>query len=120
MDKKRTPGDQQISPHYAAQVGGCSLTADFVYDLVVDANQRDFRENHHRRDQSCCSIARLVCQGEKVIAQFDGGLLLSSDGWRCWFCGVEQRLRVAERMAALASLMSACAGADHAHARRHR
>ena len=70
-----------------------------MYDLVVDANQRDFRKAT-RRDQSYAAVARLVtCGAKKIIAQFDGGLL-SSDAGVLVLREVEQRLRVAERMAA--------------------
>ena len=55
--------------------------------------------------------------GKTVVAKFDGGLL-SSDGGVLVLREVEQRLRVADRLAACID-RSARAGADHAHARRH-
>jgi Transposase DDE domain group 1 len=71
-----------------------------VYDLVVDANQRDFRKATPAVTNPMLPLPGLSPVGaKKVIAQFDGGLL-SSDAGVLVLREVEQRLRVAERMAA--------------------
>ena len=74
-----------------------------MYDLVVDANQRDFRKATPAVTNPMLPLPGLSPVGaKKVIAQFDGGLLSSDAGvllvLRERFR--EQRLRVAERMAA--------------------
>ena len=71
-----------------------------MYDLVVDANQRDFRKATPAVTNPMLPLPGLSPVGaKKVIAQFDGGLL-SSDAGVLVLREVEQRLRVAERMAA--------------------
>jgi len=71
-----------------------------VYDLVVDANQRDFRKATPAVTNPMLPLPGLSPVGaKKIIAQFDGGLL-SSDAGVLVLREVEQRLRVAERMAA--------------------
>jgi hypothetical protein len=70
-----------------------------VYDLVVDANQRDFRKATPAVTNPMLPLPGLSPVGaKKIIAQFDGGL--SSDAGVLVLREVEQRLRVAERMAA--------------------
>ena len=71
-----------------------------MYDLVVDANQRDFRKATPAVTNPMLPLPGLSPVGaKKIIAQFDGGLL-SSDAGVLVLREVEQRLRVAERMAA--------------------
>jgi len=71
-----------------------------VYDLVVDANQRDFRKATPAVINPMLPLLGLSPVGaKKIVAQFDGGLL-SSDAGVLVLREVEQRLRVAERMAA--------------------
>jgi hypothetical protein len=70
-----------------------------VYDLVVDANHRDFRKATPAMMDSTPRLPGLSpVGGKKIVAQFDGGLL-SSDGGVLALREVEQRLRVADRMA---------------------
>ena len=71
-----------------------------MYDLVVVANQRDFRKATPAVTNPMLPLPGLSPVGaKKIIAQFDGGLL-SSDAGVLILREVEQRLRVAERMAA--------------------
>ena len=71
-----------------------------MYDLVLDASQRDFREATPAMINSMPILPGLSPVGtKKIVAQFDGGLL-SSDAGVLVLREVEQRLRVAERMAA--------------------
>ena len=71
-----------------------------MYDLVVVANQRDFRKATPAVTNPMLPLPGLSPVGaKKIIAQFDGGLL-SSDAGVLVLREVEQRLRVAERMAA--------------------
>ena len=71
-----------------------------MYDLVDDANQRDFRKATAAVTNPMLPLPGLSPVGaKKIIAQFDGGLL-SSDAGVLVLREVEQRLRVAERMAA--------------------
>ena len=71
-----------------------------MYDLVVDVNHRDFREATSAMNVSTPMLPGLSPVGDKkIVAQFDGGLL-SSDGGVLVLREVEQRLRVADRMAA--------------------
>jgi hypothetical protein len=68
--------------------------------LVLDANQRDFREATPAMSGSMLMLPGLSpVAAKKIVAQFDGGLL-SSDAGVLVLREVEQRLRVAERMAA--------------------
>ena len=71
-----------------------------MYDFVVVANQRDFRKATPAVTNPMLPLPGLSPVGaKKIIAQFDGGLL-SSDAGVLVLREVEQRLRVAERMAA--------------------
>ena len=71
-----------------------------MYDLVVGANQRDFRKATPAVINPMLPLPGLSPVGaKKIVAQFDGGLL-SSDAGVLVLREVEQRLRVAERMAA--------------------
>ena len=71
-----------------------------MYDLVVDANQCDFRKATPAVINPMLPLPGLSPVGaKKIVAQFDGGLL-SSDAGVLVLREVEQRLRVAERMAA--------------------
>jgi hypothetical protein len=68
--------------------------------LVIDANPRHFREATPAMNDSMLPLPGLspVC-GKTVVAKFDGGLL-SSDAGILVLREVEQRLRVADRLAA--------------------
>jgi hypothetical protein len=67
--------------------------------LVIDANRRDFRKATPAMNVSMPMPPGLSPVGDKkIVAQFDGGLL-SSDGGVLVLREVEQRLRVADRMA---------------------
>ena len=71
-----------------------------MYDSVVYANQRDFRKAAPAMTDPMLPLPGLSpVGGKKIVAQFDGGLL-SSDAGVLVLREVEQRLRVAERMAA--------------------
>ena len=89
-----------LSPHYSARAGECGLTTDFAYDLVVEADQRDFRRATSAMNNPMLPLPGLSSvSGKTVVAKFDGGLL-SSDGGVLALREVEQRLRVADRLAA--------------------
>src|ERR1700680_1022547 len=73
---------------------------DLAYDLVVDSNQRHFRKATPAMNDSMPRLPGLSpVSGKTIVAKFDGGLL-SSDGGILVLREVEQRLRVADRMAA--------------------
>jgi Transposase DDE domain group 1 len=68
--------------------------------LVVDSNQRHFSETTPAMTDAMLPLPGLSpVSGKTIIAKFDGGLL-SSDGGILVLREVEQRLRVADRMAA--------------------
>jgi Transposase DDE domain group 1 len=71
-----------------------------AYDFVVESNQRHFSEAAPAMTDPMPPLPGLspVC-GKTVVAKFDGGLL-SSDGGILLLREVEQRLRVADRIAA--------------------
>jgi hypothetical protein len=68
--------------------------------LVIDSNQRHFRETTPAMNDPMLPLPGLSpVSGKTIVAKFDGGLL-SSDGGILVLREVEQRLRVADRMAA--------------------
>jgi len=68
--------------------------------LVIDSNPRRFREATPTMMDSMLPLAGLSpVSGKTVVAKFDGGLL-SSDGGILVLREIEQRLRVADRLAA--------------------
>jgi Transposase DDE domain group 1 len=68
--------------------------------LVVDANPRHFRETTPAMLDLMLPLPELSpVSGKTIVAKFDGGLL-SSDGGILALREVEQRLRVADRLAA--------------------
>jgi len=68
--------------------------------LVIDSNQRHFRKATPAMTDPMLPLPGLSpVSGKSVVAKFDGGLL-SSDGGVLLLREVEQRLRVAERLAA--------------------
>jgi hypothetical protein len=68
--------------------------------LVVDANSRHFRETTPAMLDPMLPLPGLSpVSGKAIVAKFDGGLL-SSDGGILVLREVEQRLRVADRLAA--------------------
>src|ERR1700680_823019 len=72
---------------------------DLAYDLVVDSNQRHFRKATPAMNDSMPPLPGLSpVSGKTVVAKFDGGLL-SSGGGILVLREVEQRLRVADRLA---------------------
>ena len=90
----------RASPHYSARAGECGLTTDLAYDLVIHANHRHFREATPAMINPMLPLPGLSPVGGKtIVAKFDAGLL-SSDGGVLMLREVEQRLRVADRMAA--------------------
>ena len=73
---------------------------DLAYDLVIDANPRHFRETTPALTDPMLPLPGLSpVSGKTIVAKFDGGLL-SSDGGILILREVEQRLRVADRIAA--------------------
>ena len=72
--------------------------ADLAYDFVIDSNPRHFSEATSGM-LDFMPLPGLSPVGKSVVAKFDGGLL-SSDGGILVLREVEQRLRVADRMAA--------------------
>ena len=73
---------------------------DLAYDLVVDSDQRQFREFTPAMNDPMLPLPGLSpVSGKSTVAKFDGGLL-SSDGGILVLREVEERLRVADRMAA--------------------
>ncbi len=86
---------------------GCSASRRMQLNKLISCmilllgQSTRFQKGCTRRDRSYAAAARLVtCRAKKIIAQFDGGLL-SSDAGVLVLREVEQRLRVAERLAAL-------------------
>jgi Transposase DDE domain group 1 len=70
-----------------------------VHDLVVDSNQRHFNKATSAMTDPTLPLPGLSpVSGKSVVAKFDGGLL-SSDGGVLVLREVEQRLRVANRLA---------------------
>jgi hypothetical protein len=68
--------------------------------LVVESNQRHFRKVTPAMNDPMLALPGLSpVSGKSIVAKFDGGLL-SSDGGILVLREVEQRLRVADRMAA--------------------
>jgi Transposase DDE domain group 1 len=68
--------------------------------LVIDSNQRHFRETTPAMNDPMLPLPGLSpVSGKAIVAKFDGGLL-SSDGGVLVLREIEQRLRVADRMAA--------------------
>jgi Transposase DDE domain group 1 len=68
--------------------------------LVIDSNQRHFRKTTPAMNDPMLPLPGLSpVSGKTIVAKFDGGLL-SSDGGILVLREVEQRLRVADRMAA--------------------
>jgi hypothetical protein len=68
--------------------------------LVVESNQRHFRKATPAMNDPMLPLRGLSpVLGNTIVAKFDGGLL-SSDGGILVLREVEQRLRVADRMAA--------------------
>jgi hypothetical protein len=68
--------------------------------LVIDSNQRHFRETTPAMNDPMLPLPGLSpVSGKTLVAKFDGGQL-SSDGGILVLREVEQRLRVADRMAA--------------------
>jgi hypothetical protein len=73
---------------------------DFAYDLVVDSNQRHFRKTTPGMNDRLLPLrGQSSVSGKTIVAKFDGGLP-SSDGGIMVLREVEQRLGVADRMAA--------------------
>lgn len=73
---------------------------DIVYDLVLEADQRNFREATLAMKDFTSLLPGLSPVGsKKIVAQFDGGLL-SSDAGVLALREVEKQLRVADRLAA--------------------
>jgi hypothetical protein len=71
-----------------------------VYDLVLEADQRNFREATLAMTDFTSLLPGLSPVGsKKIVAQFDGGLL-SSDAGVLALREVEKQLRVADRLAA--------------------
>jgi hypothetical protein len=70
-----------------------------AYDLVVDSNQRHFRKATPAMNDPMLPLPGLSpVSGKTIVAKFDSGLM-SSDGEILALCKVEQRLRVADRIA---------------------
>ncbi len=70
-----------------------------MYDLVLEANQRNFKEATLAMTNFTLPLPGLSPVGsKKIVAQFDGGLL-SSDAGVLALREVEKRLRVANRLA---------------------
>jgi hypothetical protein len=68
--------------------------------LVIDSNQRHFRKATPAMNDPMLPLPGLsAVSGKTIVAKFDGGLL-SSDGGIVVLREVEQRLRLADRMAA--------------------
>jgi hypothetical protein len=68
--------------------------------LVIDSNQRHFRKATPAMNDPMLPLPGLSpVSGKTIVAKFDGGLL-SSDGGIVVLREVEQRLRVADRLAA--------------------
>jgi hypothetical protein len=64
--------------------------------LVIDSNQRHFRESTPAMNDPMLPLPGLSpVSGKTIVAKFDGGLL-SSDGGILVLREVEQRLRVAD------------------------
>ena len=73
---------------------------DIAYDLVVDSDQRHFRKAKPVMNDPILSLSGLSpVSGKTIVAKFDGGLL-SSDGGVLVLREAEQRVRVADRLAA--------------------
>ena len=90
---------------------------DLAYDLVIDSNQRHFRESTPAMNDPMLPLPGLSPVSRKtIVAKFDGGLLSSDGGILVLREEREQRLRVADRMAAC--IDDPRARSNHAHARR--
>ncbi len=71
-----------------------------MYNLVVEADSRDFRKATPAMSDPMLPLPGLSSAGGKpVVVKFDGGLL-SSDGGVLALREVERRLRLADRLAA--------------------
>src|SRR5271165_5244221 len=74
--------------------------SDIMYNLVIEADSRDFRKATPAMNDPMLPLPGLSpANGKPVVVKFDGGLL-SSDGGILALREVEQRLRVADRLAA--------------------
>jgi hypothetical protein len=74
--------------------------SDLTYGFVSEANPRHSRRATPAMTDSMLPLPSLSpVSGKKVVVKFDGGLL-SSDGGVLVLREVEQRLRVADRLAA--------------------
>src|ERR1019366_6591940 len=77
-DQERTW--KAISPHYATQAGGCSLTIFLVLGFVCQSRPAPFQETTPAMNDPMLPLPGLSpVSGKTVVAKFDGGLL-SSDG----------------------------------------
>src|ERR1035437_3369817 len=90
----------RASPHYATQAGGCSLPNGFGLGFGCRSRSAPFQETTPAMNDPMLQLPGLSpVSGKTVVAKFDGGLL-SSDGGVLLLREVEQRLRVADRLAA--------------------
>ena len=88
------------SPHYARQVGECGLNGSFRIEFGCRSRLTLFQSSRIRHEQFYAAAARSSsASGKPVVVKFDGGRP-SSDGGVSALREVEQRLRVADRLAA--------------------